>query len=520
MKNIFISLAAIFGLWALAACSSDLSEEIDFGSIAGSVSDATTGEPVATVNVTITPGGNSTVTGSDGSFSFLNLEAGEYTLQISKEGYKSNSKQFYVKTGDPTQAHMLIERIPGIVTADRETLDFGDNQSLNTLSFNIVNSSYEDLSWEIEHRCEWISEVKPDKGTLAYGKTEGIVIVIDRNKLNEGENKAVIVIRSSQGSSQMNVVAVGEARKLPTLNVLATTDVASSTATFNGEIVDNGIPAFTERGFVYSLTSKPTLENTIAKLTCPISSAKKFSQKVAELSHGKTYYVRAYAKNSVGVAYSANEEKFSTTIPMPKVSTLGVVDVDFSAGTATFRGEVTFAGDPPYTERGFVYGTQPEPTVNDNKVVANGSGEVGKYSKYMTGLPKKSYYVRAYASAPTGIVYGEEITVSPEIIEIPSAGIAVQKEDLGSGNWETAKTMCESSTLGGYTDWRLPTKVELMVLYNNRNTIGGFTDSKYWSSSLYYNNGYYYSIDFSNGYLSDQIYYKSFNVRAVRTLTD
>lgn len=585
MKHVYFLLSAL--LLFLCACSKDLDETESLGSIAGSVSDASTGEPVATVNVTLNPGGNSTVTGSDGSFTFRNLEPGEYTLEISKEEYKANYSKLYVKAGDATSAHLLIERIPAIVTADRETLDFGDNQSLNTMSFNIVNSSYEDLSWEIEERCEWITEVKPAKGTLAYGKTEGIVVVIDRDKLNGGENKAVIVIRSSNGSSQLNVLATGADHQLPSLNTLAVTDITSSTATFNGEIIDAGTPAYSERGFVYSLNSMPTIENTIAKLTSTMTSSKSFSYNAKELEYDKTYYIRAYAKNSNGIAYSSNEVKFTTPLTSPNVSTLAVDDADIDNGTATFRGEVTNVGIPPYTERGFVYSTYSNPTINDEKVIANGQGIEGTFSKYVTGLPKKNYYVRAYVTSASGTVYGKEIIIemkkpsvatigvdninfakgiatlkgeiksigippytergfvystsnNPTIndnklvvsgrneigeykvnasnlptttyyirayatniagtsygndfivkadwIEIPSAGIAVQLQDIGFAPYESIKSMCENSTVGGFNDWRLPTLSELTVLYNLRESIGGFTTSihnggAYWSST-------------------------------------
>lgn len=526
MKKLLRILYIIAGMAAFAACSSDLSEENEYGSIAGSVSDRTTGEPVATVNVKLQPIGTSTVTGSDGTFSFNFLDEGTYTIEISKEGYRANTTEINVRRGDPTRAHLLIERIPSIVTADRETLDFGDNQSLNTLSFNIVNSSYEDLEWEIEERCDWITEIKPEKGVLKYGKTEGIVVVIDRDKLNAGENKAVIVIRSSQGSSQMNVTAVGAERILPKLNTLPVADVKSSTATFNGEIVEAGTPAYTERGFVYSLTPNPTIENTIAKLTCTMTTNNQFSFTAQELTHSTTYYVRAYAINAAGVAYSTNEVKFSTNIPVPEVTTLDVANVNFSEGTATLRGEISFAGIPAYTERGFVWSTLPEPTVNDNVVVANGVGEIGAFSKYMTRMPKTTYYVRAYAKTVSSTVYGNEKSVSSEWVEIPSAGIAVQRQDLGRGTWRTAKVMCETSSLGGFTDWRLPTKEELMALYNNREFIGGFETSgssaesvSYWSStpSDSYETHYYY-VNFYNGSLGSCGLNYTLNIRAVRTL--
>ena len=517
MKQLIIFFMSLVGICAASSCSSDISEDNKYGSIAGSVSDATTGEPVPTVNVKLTPGGNSTVTGTDGSFTFPNLEPGEYTLDFSKEGYKTNSAKVNVRVGSPTSAHLLIERIPSIVTADRETLDFGDNQSHNTLSFNIVNSSYEKLSWEIEEHCEWITEINPSSGTLDYGKTAGIVVVIDRELLNPGENKTVIVIKSSNGSSQMNVVAIGADKSLPKLNTLAVTDIKSSSAVLNGEIINNGNPEYTERGFVYSKSSMPTIENTIKKIICTLDGESKYSYELNGLDLKETYYVRAYAVNKDGTSYSSNEMKFTTVEILPVVKTVEIYNPEIGEGTATFRGEIVSIGDPAYTERGFVYSEMPNPTIYDEKVIANGSGVASTFSKSVSNLPKNGYYVRAYATSPGGTSYGEELNVSSLWIEIPAAGIAVQKEDLGSGYWDTADAMCKNSTLGGYTDWRLPTKEELMVLYNNREKIGGFKEEVYWSSSNYYSS-YYYGINFRSGSLS---YYNSgpYKIRAVRTLS-
>lgn len=522
MKQLFIFLLVFMGICATSSCSSDISEDNKYGSIAGSVSDATTGEPVATVKVKLTPGGNSTVTGTDGSFTFPNLEPAEYTLDFSKEGYKTNSAKISVKAGSPTSAHLLIERIPSIVTADRETLDFGDNQSLNTLSFNIVNSSYEDLEWEIEERCEWITEIKPSKDVLKYGHTQGIVIVIDRNLLKPGENKAVIVINSSHGSSQMNVVAIGADKSLPKLNTLGVTDIKSSSAVLNGEIIDNGNPEYTERGFVYSKSSMPTIENTIKKLICTLDGEKKYSYELNGLDLKETYFVRAYAVNKDGISYSSNEMKFTTVEILPIVKTIEIYNPEIGEGTATFRGEIVSIGDPAYTERGFVYSEMPNPTIYDEHVVANGSGVASTFSKSVSDLPKNGYYMRAYATSIGGTSYGEELHVEPLWIEIPSAGIAVQKEDLGIAIWSTAETMCKNSNLGGYTDWRLPTKDELMVLYNNREKIGGFIisssfTSRYWSSSTD-DYGYHYFIEFFSGYMNTDNNVTN-RIRAVRTLT-
>ena len=520
-------------------CASDIAENNSTGSIVGSVSDRTTGEPVATVNVTLSPGGKSTVTGSDGSFSFIDLDAGEYTIDIRKESYTPTSGHVSVKAGQTTQSHLLIDRIPATITADRELLDFGENESTNTLSFNIVNPGYEDLEWEIEEHCDWITEVKPARGTLKYGKTEAVVVVIDRKILPSGPNEAVIVVRSSNGSSDLKVTAIGAERYVPQLNTLAVSEVTSSSAILNGEILDTGVPAYTERGFVYSLNSMPSFDNMLAKLTAPVTEDAKYSYALKGLTLGETYYVRAYAINDAGTAYGTNEINFTTIPVLPSVSTLDIIDADFQKGTATFRGIINSAGEPAYTEKGFVYATIPYPTINDQVVVVSGGSVEGTYSTCMTDLSMIKYYVRAYAINQGGIAYGEQKIIEPDWIELPSAGIAVQKQDIGVGVWTSMRYMCSSSIVGGYSDWRLPNKEELMAIYTSRDLIGNFVTEKvdesysrqsytYHSSDTYQNSMWHlqaYYVDFRNGQMSSGYaeevggyYCYARSVRCVRTL--
>ena len=146
-KHISLSYALLIIAAALSgSCAVDV-KEVSKGGIAGIVADMVTGEPVPTVKLKLSPGGNSTVTGSDGSFQFEELEAGEYTVTYTKDGYRDGTEKLLVKNTLKTDAHLLIERIPAIITADKELLDFGSNTSLTTLSFNIVNSYYEPLEY-------------------------------------------------------------------------------------------------------------------------------------------------------------------------------------------------------------------------------------------------------------------------------------------------------------------------------------------------------------------------------------
>ena len=105
-------------------------------------------------------------------------------------------------------------------------------------------------------------------------------------------------------------------------------------------------------------------------------------------------------------------------------------------------------------------------------------------------------------------VFGQDIKT------VKIGNLEVMTEDLGKMNWEDAKKACADLGDG----WRLPTKDELNVLYQNMDKIGGFTTNYpcyYWSSTEYDNN-YAWRQMFSNGFQVDYFKYSNYYVRAVR----
>jgi len=64
-------------------------------------------------------------------------------------------------------------------------------------------------------------------------------------------------------------------------------------------------------------------------------------------------------------------------------------------------------------------------------------------------------------------------------------GLAVLNKPLGSGNWENAKTMCKDLNIGGYKDWYLPSKNELVMIFGSSNKIymSNLRSFWYWSST-------------------------------------
>ena len=94
--------------------------------------------------------------------------------------------------------------------------------------------------------------------------------------------------------------------------------------------------------------------------------------------------MRAYADNGVAVAYSANEVKFSTIAQTVQLTT-DEVSCDVMDETAILNATMSNVGDPRFEERGFYYGTNPEPTSADYVVRDYGTA-AGKYSAKIANL--------------------------------------------------------------------------------------------------------------------------------------
>jgi hypothetical protein len=80
-----------------------------------------------------------------------------------------------------------------------------------------------------------------------------------------------------------------------------------------------------------------------------------------------------------------------------------------------------------------------------------------------------------------------------------------------------AARICYDLDLNGYTDWYLPSKDELDLVYQNQALIGGFNNGIYWSSSQATSTTAYYK-NFNSGANSSN-FKSSYNyrVRAIRS---
>ncbi|MFY7884774.1 MAG: putative Ig domain-containing protein, partial [Dolichospermum sp.] len=112
---------------------------------------------------------------------------------------------------------------------------------------------------------------------------------------------------------------------LPTISTTAITSIASSTAVGGGNVTDNGGVSLTEKGICWSTTANPTINDS--KLVDETTATGTFASNLTGLNALTTYYVRAYATNTLGTSYGA-EVSFTTSIPAPSIT--------YSTATASF----------------------------------------------------------------------------------------------------------------------------------------------------------------------------------------
>lgn len=80
------------------------------GAIEGVVEDTETNEPVARANVTTSPPTQSVLTDEDGQFEIEEVPTGNYSVTVTKTGYKSRTVQVKVQENQTTSATILLER--------------------------------------------------------------------------------------------------------------------------------------------------------------------------------------------------------------------------------------------------------------------------------------------------------------------------------------------------------------------------------------------------------------------------
>ena len=222
---------------------------------------------------------------------------------------------------------------------------------------------------------------------------------------------------------------------VPTIALKSISDIWDTHAKAEIALEFDGGTQISEMGICWNTQTAPVLENN--KLTTKDLVA---ALEIKDLKPNTQYFVRAYAINKVGVAYS--EEYEFTTYSLPEIQTEDITDIQMT--TALLNGTLVFNGNDTTAIKGFCWGTNEVPTLENNHIEIDTTSATYTY-RLSNLIDETQYYVRAYAQNKIGIVYGETKLFTTQSALPPTVSI----NEVTNVGYHTATIAAEVTSDGG-----------------------------------------------------------------------
>lgn len=392
----------------LTSCVAD--EEATTGSLHGTIKDSENGNLLKGCLVVISPTGKSITTGDDGSFSFDNLAAGVFSIDVSKNDYEPAKKEVTIVAGQPNKADMQLTKQMPKLSVNKINLDFSDSET--ELPIEIRNDGKSTLKWEISTGTKWI-KINPTTGSTTKD-IASVLISVDRTGLSKGDYNGSINITSNGGTATIKVnmsikgavlkvtpstLDFGEIETSKELFISNETEIGSITYSIQPSV--NWIILSSNEGTVDTNTDKiKVLVNRDGLATNDYNEKLTINTKDGrkEISVIVKQIERTVAKVGIGSSFS-----------------------DITETSFSIKGIILSTGGHEISSYGHCWSEHDTPTIeNDNKNNFGNSTEIREFTSNISGLDAgKTYYVRAYAVNSKGTVYSEQRNITMPYIKKP-----------------------------------------------------------------------------------------------------
>ena len=209
---------------------------------------------------------------------------------------------------------------------------------------------------------------------------------------------------------------------LPVVATASISNVTNTTALSGGNVTDDGGTPVIAKGICWNTT--PNASIALSAKTIDGAGTGPFSSNLTGLTTGTTYYVRAYATNSIGTSYGNEIGFVATTQPtLAVLTTLNAVGI--TSSSASCGGEITSEGNVSVTARGICWSNSANPSMADH-IIPVGNGP-GIFTTSITGLAQSTtYHVRAYAINSVGTAWGNDISFTTSVnVPPPSSTVTI-----------------------------------------------------------------------------------------------
>ena len=230
------------------------------------------------------------------------------------------------------------------------------------------------------------------------------------------------------GNSFVNIIGGSAALALPAISsTTGAYSITTSSATSGGIITSDGGANITARGIVWGTSTGPTI--ALVTKTINGTGVGTYTSTMTGLSSGVTYFVRAYATNSIGTRYGS-EISFNSLQALATIGTTTAAEPT-GATTALSGGSIGYNGGATITASGVVWSTTTNPTV-DLTTKTSVDASSGTFTSSITGLTSgDTYYIRSYATNSVGTSYGTEITFIAGL-RVPTIASTLAASSIGA----------------------------------------------------------------------------------------
>lgn len=324
--------------------------------------------------------------------------------QIGKSAYTGT---VVVNSNGGTATINVTANVTGpLLSVTPADLNFGTTESEQTLYLSNIGVGL--LSYNAVASQTWLSLQNATGTTTTDIKL--MQVIVNRAGMLPGNYSGSVVINTNANNISIPVMFQVLAPAAPSIVIGPVNNLNDNSAQVSGNITSLGSSTVTQHGHCWGTSSSPTTASD--KSTLGLASVTgDFTSELTELSSATTYYVRAYATNSVGTVYSSQIQITTDAGQKPSVTTAGISSI--SSTRATGGGNVTNQGGTAVTARGICWSTNPNPTTASNNT-SDGIG-TGTFISNLSGLsPATTYYVRAYATNTAGTAYGTQMQFSTD----------------------------------------------------------------------------------------------------------
>ncbi|MDD5426224.1 MAG: fibrobacter succinogenes major paralogous domain-containing protein [candidate division Zixibacteria bacterium] len=227
---------------------------------------------------------------------------------------------------------------------------------------------------------------------------------VDCWDLELGYNRSQIYNDSRDRNRGNSIRCIKDSVSVPEITTTAVSEITETTAQCGGEVLSNGGSAVTARGVCWSTDPIPTVaDNTTSDGTGTGS----YVSSITGLSSGTTYYVRAYASNSVGTGYGT-----ILSFSAESATTGTVTDIDGNIYQTVKIGDQWWMAENLKVTR--YRNNDPIPNVTDSATWA--SLTEGAYCNYDNDEGNVAIYGRLY----NGHAVNDSRNLAPEGWHVPT----------------------------------------------------------------------------------------------------